>query len=66
MIKPLDYPGTFAEWYQNVERPRLEAITPEQRMLNDYSHTYGAVDDCIRCYDCEVLVTNGWKELCNA
>lgn len=63
---PLDYPGTYAEWYQNVEKPRLAAIPMHVRMENDHSHRYGAVDDCVRCIHCEVAVWNGWKVNCNA
>ena len=31
---------------------------------NYRSHTYGVVDDCYRCIDCEIGEWNGWKELC--
>jgi hypothetical protein len=41
-----------------------QALTSEQRVRNEMSHTYGVVDDCIRCFDCEILPTNGWKEYC--
>lgn len=57
---------TYAEWYQKVEKPRLEAITPEQRSINTYSHRIGNVDDCVRCVDCEIGSWNAWKELCPA
>ena len=55
---------TYAEWYQTVEKPRLDAITPEQRAINSYSHHIGNVDDCARCIDCEVAEWNAWKTLC--
>lgn len=57
---------TYAEWYQTIEKPRLEAITPEQRSINANSHHIGAVDDCLRCVDCEIGSWNAWKELCPA
>ena len=57
---------TYAEWYQKVEKPRLEAITPEQRAINTYSHRIGNVDDCARCIDCEIGSWNAWKQLCPA
>lgn len=41
-----------------------QALTPVQREQNAASHTYGVVDDCTRCVDCEILPTNGWKEYC--
>ena len=55
---------TYAEWYQNVEKPRLAAITPEQRVLNEYSHRIGVVDECYACIDCEIKSWNAWKEFC--
>lgn len=57
---------TYAEWYQTIEKPRLEAITPEQRSINANSHHIGNVDDCARCVDCEIGSWNAWKELCPA
>lgn len=36
------------------------------RDLNMKSHRFGPDDDCIRCYECGVLVTNGWKKGCSA
>lgn len=57
---------TYGEWYQKVEKPRLEAITPEQRAINAYSHRIGKVDDCERCVRCEVGAWNAWKRLCPA
>lgn len=57
---------TYAEWYQTVEKPRLEAITPEQRKANADSHYIGVVDDCYRCIYCEVGSWNAWKSECVA
>jgi hypothetical protein len=55
---------SYADWYQTYEKPRLEAITPEQRALNSYSHRIGTVDDCARCVDCEIGAWNAWQRLC--
>lgn len=55
---------TYAEWYQTVEKPRLAAITPEQRAINEYSHRIGNVDDVARCIKCEVGAWNAWTKLC--
>lgn len=55
---------TYAEWYQQIEKPRLAAIPADVRKANDASHFFGPVDDCIRCLDCEILVTNGWQQPC--
>ena len=57
---------TYAEWYQQIEKPRLEAITPEVRAINEYSHRIGVVDDCYRCIDCEIGSWNAWQTLCPA
>ena len=57
---------TYAEWYQTVEKPRLAAITPEQREANANSHHIGNIDDVARCVNCEIGSWNAWKEMCNA
>lgn len=55
---------TYAEWYQTIEKPRLAAITSEQRAINESSHEIGPVDDCMRCIHCEIGAWNSWKQLC--
>ena len=55
---------TYAEWYQQIEKPRLEAITPAEREANAASHHIGVVDDCYRCLDCEIGSWNAWKQHC--
>lgn len=57
---------SYAEWYQTVEKPRLEAITPEEREANDASHHIGVVDDCYRCIRCEIGSWNAWQMPCPA
>lgn len=59
-----DMTMTYAEWYQTIEKPRLEAITPEERAANAASHFIGAVDDCYRCVDCEIGSWNAWQRPC--
>jgi hypothetical protein len=59
-----DMTMTYAEWYQTIEKPRLEAITPEHRALNSYSHVIGNVDECSACIYCECKSWNTWKMLC--
>lgn len=42
---------------------------PGYQQISDFnmqSHQFGPDDDCIRCYECGVLVTNGWKKVCSA
>ena len=55
---------SYAEWYQTIEKPRLEAIPEEMRQANDASHQIGVVDDCYRCLDCEIGSWNAWKMAC--
>lgn len=55
---------TYAEWYQTVEKPRLDAITPEERDSNASSHRIGVVDDCYRCIRCEIGSWNAWQRPC--
>ena len=55
---------TYGEWYQTVEKPRLAAITPEQREANAHSHWIGNVDDTARCTKCEVAAWNSWQVYC--
>lgn len=57
---------TYAEWYQKYEKPRLDAITLEQRKINAASHYIGVVDDCARCVDCEIGAWNAWQQMCGA
>ena len=57
---------TYAEWYQKVEKPRLAAITAEQRAANADSHRIGIVDDCERCVNCEIGSWNAWQKPCLA
>jgi hypothetical protein len=57
---------TYAEWYQTIEKPRLAAITPEERARNAASHIIGNVDDCARCINCEIGSWNAWKSECVA
>lgn len=55
---------TYAEWYQQIEKPRLDAIPAEVRAANFDSHRFGVVDDCYRCIDCEIGEWNGWQRPC--
>jgi hypothetical protein len=64
MRKPVDYPGTFGQWYQEVVKPLEDAITPDVRKANAASHVIGIVDDCYRCLDCEIGSWNAWKQPC--
>lgn len=57
---------TYAEWYQTIEKPRLDAIQPATRYDNARSHRIGVVDDCHRCVDCEIAAWNAWQRLCPA
>ena len=39
------------------------------QQIADYffeSHRFGPDDDCIRCLNCGVLITNGSKKVCEA
>jgi hypothetical protein len=65
-MKPSTFQGTYAEWYQTIEKPRLAAITPEVRARNAASHIIGNVDDCARCINCEIGSWNAWKSECAA
>lgn len=57
---------TYAEWYQTVEKPRLAAITPEEREANANSHMIGNIDEVARCIRCEIASWNSWKKECAA
>lgn len=65
-MKPSSFQGTYAEWYQTVEKPRLDAIPSHVREANAASHAMGVVDDCYRCINCEIGSWNAWKEMCFA
>ena len=49
---------TYAEWYQTIEKPRLEAISLEEKTANVDSHTIGVVDECLACIYCECKAWN--------
>ena len=55
---------TYAEWYQTIEKPRLAAITAEERTANAASHTIWFDGDCHRCMDCEIGSWNAWQRPC--
>lgn len=55
---------TYGEWYQQIEKPRLEAIPESVKRANAASHHIGVVDDCYRCIDCEIGSWNAWKQPC--
>ncbi len=55
---------TYGEWYQQVEKPRLEAIPESVKIANANSHTIGVVDDCYRCTTCEIGSWNAWQKPC--
>jgi hypothetical protein len=57
---------TYAEWFQTVRKPQLDAITPDQRRHNTATHTIGTVDDCARCTRCEIAAWNSWQQPCTA
>lgn len=57
---------SYGEWYQTIEKPRLEAIPESVREANADSHWIGVVDDCYRCTKCEVGSWNAWKVACVA
>ena len=57
---------TYAEWYQTVEKPRLEAISPATRYDNARSHRIAFDGDCDRCMDCEIGSWNAWQKECPA
>ena len=57
---------TYAEWYQTIEKPRLEAISLEEREANAASHIIGTVDECYACIVCECKAWNTWKARCSA
>lgn len=56
----------YATWVQTIEKPRLDAIPDAVKDANHASHSFGAVDDCVRCVFCEVGIWNGWKAACDA
>jgi hypothetical protein len=47
-----------------AEEARVAALTPAEKARNAASHTIGNVDDCLRCYDCEIGSWNAWKSYC--
>ena len=55
---------TYGEWYQQIEKPRLEAIPEYVKRANAASHVIGVVDDCRRCINCEIGSWNAWKQPC--
>ena len=57
---------TYAEWYQTVEKPRLDSLSDFDRRVNSESHTFGRIDDVLRCLNCEIGIWNGWKAACHA
>lgn len=57
---------TYGEWYQTIEKPRLQAIPENVREANAASHWIVVVDDCYRCSNCEVGSWNAWKVRCSA
>lgn len=65
-MKPSTFQGTYAEWYQQIEKPRLAAITPEERERNAASHIIGVVDECYACIRCECKSWNTWQRECVA
>jgi hypothetical protein len=64
MRKPVDYPGTFGQWYKEVVEPLENAITPAMRQANVRTHKVGIVDECYRCVRCEIGSWNTWKQPC--
>lgn len=40
-------------------------LTKEQKIANDNSHDYTIIDDCWRCFNCEIGSWNGWKQPCS-
>jgi hypothetical protein len=63
-VKPLDFQGTYGEWFQTVEKVRLSAIPAHVREANAASHRIGNVDDVARCIDCEIGAWNAWQKEC--
>ena len=57
---------SYAEWYQTIEKPRLEAIPQDMREANANSHVIGFVDECSACIKCECKSWNTWKVACPA
>lgn len=67
MSKRSDYMHlSYGEWYQTIEKPRLEAIPAEVREANAASHYIGVVDECYACIKCECKSWNTWKVACPA
>ena len=67
MTNRLDYMHlSYAEWYQQIEKPRLEAIPEKVKIANAASHHIGVIDDCYRCMDCEIGSWNAWQQPCLA
>ena len=57
---------SYAEWYQQIEKPRLMAIPAEARQANADSHMIGDIDDVARCIRCEIASWNSWQKECVA
>ena len=57
---------SYGEWYQTIEKPRLEAIPESVKDANAASHIIGNVDDVARCIRCEIASWNSWKMECAA
>jgi hypothetical protein len=55
---------TYGEWYQKIEKPRLEAIPESVKIANANSHYIGIVDECYACVNCEIKSHNAWKSPC--
>lgn len=67
MTNQLDYMHlSYGEWYQTIEKPRLEAIPENVREANAASHWIGVVDECYACIKCECKSWNTWKVACPA
>ena len=58
------YGLTYGQWYQQIEKPRLEAIPESVKIANANSHHIGVVDDCYRCINCEIGSWNAWQQPC--
>ena len=55
---------TYGQWYQQIEKPRLEAMPESVRIANAESHILGVVDECYACIKCECKQWNTWKKPC--
>lgn len=43
---------------------RFAKATTPQEWANFYTHQIGAIDDCYRCWNCEIGVWNAHKRPC--